>query len=92
MTCMYANPVLSNAPRLNAQNLTALCTPNCLSSLNSAKTAIQSACTLPGDVMSPDYGSYPATFLVDLFIYTYGMNCHRDACVASPSPREKQAN
>ncbi|KAK3682791.1 hypothetical protein B0T22DRAFT_484813 [Podospora appendiculata] len=69
----------NNIPRLNAQDLASLCTSTCLTSLNSARTAIQSACTLATDVIPLDWGTYPATFLVDLFLYTYGLNCRRDA-------------
>ncbi|KAK4139970.1 uncharacterized protein C8A04DRAFT_32541 [Dichotomopilus funicola] len=69
----------NNTPRLPVEHLTDLCTTNCLDSLNDAKTAIQSACILPTDVMPAEYGSLPMTFIVDLLIYTYGLNCRRDA-------------
>ncbi|KAH8909866.1 hypothetical protein BR93DRAFT_423031 [Coniochaeta sp. PMI_546] len=65
-------------PRLNAQNLTTLCTAACLSSLNSARQTIQAACTLATDVIPLNSGTFPATYLVDLFAYAYGINCHLD--------------
>ncbi|KAM7209814.1 hypothetical protein V8F06_014805 [Rhypophila decipiens] len=69
----------NNVPRLNAQNLTSLCTSTCLGSLNSAQSVIKAACTGPNDVLPLDWGTYPATYLVDLFKYTYNLNCRRDA-------------
>jgi hypothetical protein len=85
MGLIDTNTAPSRQPRLNAEDLAALCTPSCLPSLNNAKTAIQAACTLATDVMMLNTGTYPATYLVDLFIYTYGINCRRDSYVSSPT-------
>ena len=89
----YIRSLLSQQPRLSADNLTSVCTSACLTSLNSAKATIKGACTQATDLIPLYTGSYPATFLVDLFIYTYGINCRRDSCVptfpSTLSPQEK---
>ncbi|KAK4032564.1 hypothetical protein C8A01DRAFT_20367 [Parachaetomium inaequale] len=65
---LLAESAENQQPRLNAGDLTALCTPSCLPSLNNAKATIQAACTLATDAITLDTGTYPATYLVDLVV------------------------
>ncbi|KAB5511429.1 hypothetical protein GE09DRAFT_982082 [Coniochaeta sp. 2T2.1] len=54
----------NNQPRLNAENLTSLCTASCLTSLNNAKQTIQASCTLATDVITLDTGTFPGMFAI----------------------------
>jgi hypothetical protein len=50
-------------PRLSPDELTALCTSQCLSTLNSARTTIQQGCTSSTDVLNFNDVLYPRKLL-----------------------------
>ncbi|CZT52812.1 uncharacterized protein RSE6_14192 [Rhynchosporium secalis] len=65
--------------RLNAEQLTSLCTASCLSSLNSVRQTIIGGCKAADDKILLDDIVYPATYIVDRFIYTYDLACRKDS-------------
>ncbi|KAH7073207.1 LysM domain-containing protein [Paraphoma chrysanthemicola] len=66
-------------PRLNSEQLTALCTTSCRDALTNARTTIKAGCSAPNDTITVDAVVYPATFIIDRFRYTYDLSCRVDA-------------
>ncbi|KAF2495511.1 hypothetical protein BU16DRAFT_618299 [Lophium mytilinum] len=65
--------------RLNPQDLASLCTATCLDSLHDTLLSIRGSCTNSTDIIVIDQVTYPATYLVDRFLYTYSLACKRDS-------------
>ncbi|KAF4161886.1 hypothetical protein CNMCM6936_002900 [Aspergillus lentulus] len=61
--------------RLNRTQLDLLCQSSCRKDLQSLRTTVQKACTASTDVMMPGATAYPATFLVDRYLYSSGLSC-----------------
>ncbi|KAL6230075.1 hypothetical protein BDW75DRAFT_245169 [Aspergillus navahoensis] len=55
------------------------CINNCYTSLESARTTIASACTLDTDVIVVEGVAYPATYIVDNYLFTYRLSCRKDS-------------
>ncbi|GAW21816.1 hypothetical protein ANO14919_113410 [Xylariales sp. No.14919] len=69
-----------NNDRLRSDQLTALCTTACQSGLKTSRQTILKGCTGPSDVIHfYDGNVYPATYIVDRYIFTYGLSCRRAA-------------
>ncbi|KAH6687318.1 hypothetical protein F5X68DRAFT_207197 [Plectosphaerella plurivora] len=59
--------------------LVSLCGGSCLSEMASLKTMISRACTQSTDIMVPPEGvAYPATFIIDRFLYAAELSCLKD--------------
>ncbi|KAK4164085.1 hypothetical protein QBC43DRAFT_211865 [Cladorrhinum sp. PSN259] len=66
-------------PRLDVDRLSGLCTTACRTALTSVRGTIVSGCNAATDMIELDDGIvYPATLLIDRFIYTYDLSCRRD--------------
>lgn len=66
--------------RLSSNQLTVLCTNECQTSLASVRQTIVKSCATASDVIHfYDGNVYPATFVVDRFIYTYTLACRKDS-------------
>lgn len=63
---------------LSLQNLTAICTDACYSSLEDTRSVIKSACPTPANYISSDGTSYPATQRINSLLDTYNKTCLRD--------------
>ncbi|EFR02316.1 hypothetical protein MGYG_05313 [Nannizzia gypsea CBS 118893] len=62
---------------LHDDTLDSLCKTPCLAELELLRASIQKACT--GDVMVPPWGAvYPATYIIDRYIYATRLSCLRD--------------
>ncbi|KAK3177856.1 hypothetical protein K4F52_009408 [Lecanicillium sp. MT-2017a] len=66
-------------PRLVPSALDALCTTACKSSLTSVRGDIASGCGGDSDVMEVDSVVYPATFVIDHYLYAYDVICAKDS-------------
>lgn len=66
-------------PRLDSTSLEALCTSACRSSLESVRNTIASGCGASQDVIMVDAVVYPATFVIDRYLYTYDVSCMKDS-------------
>ncbi|KAI9823660.1 MAG: hypothetical protein M1826_007678 [Phylliscum demangeonii] len=75
----FLSPLSANNAILNTDQVNALCVPSCHDSLQSARTTIQGACTAATDVIVHGNVAYPATFLVDIFRFTYDLSCRKDS-------------
>lgn len=66
-------------PRLNTDQLSALCTTACRTGLTSVRSTIAAACKAATDTIElPDGVVYPATLIADRFLYTYDLSCRKD--------------
>lgn len=63
---------------LPSEQLTILCESSCQSDLRSLIDSIVSSCTESTDVMVPHNVAYPATFLVDRYLYAASLSCMKD--------------
>ncbi|KAG6168259.1 hypothetical protein E4U51_002407 [Claviceps purpurea] len=63
---------------LPTEQLTTLCESSCRNDLQSLRASISQACTASSDVMVPNKFAYPATFLVDRFLYAAGLSCLKE--------------
>ncbi|GIZ44486.1 hypothetical protein CKM354_000768300 [Cercospora kikuchii] len=64
-------------PRLFPHELNELCTEACRQSLLDTRTAIQQNCTATSERTEFEGVVYPATFVVDRFLYTYSLACRK---------------
>ncbi|KAK4141819.1 LysM domain-protein [Dichotomopilus funicola] len=64
---------------LKETELKALCASKCQDDLAHLRTAIAKGCTGSKDVMAPGGVAYPATFLVDRYLYASSLSCLRDS-------------
>ncbi|RDW83597.1 LysM peptidoglycan-binding domain-containing protein [Aspergillus mulundensis] len=72
----YTEPSVEVVPQ---EGLQALCETSCLSDLTQFRTEILGACNADTDVLVPDGGiAYPATFIVDRWLYAIGLSCLKD--------------
>ncbi|TID00247.1 hypothetical protein CH35J_006534 [Colletotrichum higginsianum] len=57
-----------------------ICTKSCRTSLSDLRTKIQNDCDPKHDVFDHNLALYPATYIVDRYIYVYDISCykHRD--------------
>ncbi|KAF5523039.1 hypothetical protein CGCA056_v005228 [Colletotrichum aenigma] len=62
---------------LDADGIDAICTANCKESLIDLRTKIQSDCDPVTDVLDHDLALYPATYIVDRYIYVYEISCYK---------------
>jgi hypothetical protein len=53
----------------------------CRDDLQALRTKINSTCKKAADVMVYQDTAYPATFLVDKYLYTYDVSCYKDKSV-----------
>ncbi|KAG6235034.1 hypothetical protein E4U25_005314 [Claviceps purpurea] len=63
---------------LPSEQLTVLCESSCKRDLESLRTSILRACTASYDVMVPAKVAYPATFIVDRFLYAVDLSCLKE--------------
>ncbi|KAF9888671.1 hypothetical protein FE257_008429 [Aspergillus nanangensis] len=64
---------------LDGSQLTTLCEGSCRSDLSTLRNTILSSCTAPTDVMVPGRTiAYPATFIIDRYIYATDLSCLKD--------------
>ncbi|KAF2460035.1 hypothetical protein BDY21DRAFT_419731 [Lineolata rhizophorae] len=64
---------------LDDDDLEALCTTTCEQSLLDAQASIQSACAADTDVIVDLGVAYPASYVLDHFIYAYRSTCRTDS-------------
>ncbi|MCJ1245494.1 hypothetical protein MMC30_002698 [Trapelia coarctata] len=74
----FATPIPCGAI-LGLEQLNALCVDSCYSSLLSTRGTIQQGCTASTDIIVYDDIAYPATYVVDNFIFTYDVSCRKDS-------------
>ncbi|KAF9874971.1 LysM domain-containing protein [Colletotrichum karsti] len=65
--------------RLQPEELSDLCTTACRSGLNNVRQTIATACNSAKDVMEFRGMVWPATVLIDRFIYKYNVSCRTDS-------------
>ncbi|KAG5929743.1 hypothetical protein E4U42_004670 [Claviceps africana] len=75
----YAGVEGASVEILPVEQLTILCESSCRNDLQSLRTSILRTCTAASDVMVPHKVAYPATFLVDRFLYATSLSCLKDA-------------
>lgn len=63
---------------LQTDELSAICTTDCRSSLTSLRSQILLDCSEPTDVMIDGNIAYPPTYFVDRFLYAYDNSCFKD--------------
>ncbi|KAI0157093.1 carbohydrate-binding module family 50 protein [Hypoxylon sp. FL1284] len=90
-TCLQSlNTTVANCPelllgvsvdneRLDTEQLGALCTAECQTGLQNARKVIASGCNAPTDIMEIDGIVWPATYIIDRYLYTYNLACRKDA-------------
>ena len=66
---------------LDADQVGALCSGTCTAELLSARRQIASACTASTDVIVWSNIVYPATFIVDEYLFTSQVSCFKDRLV-----------
>ncbi|PYI36203.1 hypothetical protein BP00DRAFT_386649 [Aspergillus indologenus CBS 114.80] len=64
---------------LTEDQLSALCVDDCKASLNAVRATIQQACTADSDVIVDAGIAYPASWIIDNFIYTHQISCLTDS-------------
>ncbi|KAL1640089.1 hypothetical protein SLS58_007356, partial [Diplodia intermedia] len=64
---------------LDQTQLESLCTDSCFDDLEKTRLSIQSACTASTDIIVEGNLAYPATYVLDHFIYTFNSTCRKDA-------------
>ncbi|UNI22107.1 hypothetical protein JDV02_008028 [Purpureocillium takamizusanense] len=74
----YAGLEGASVEILPSEQLTILCESSCRRDLGNLRTSILGACTASSDVMVPNKFAYPATFLVDRFLYAASLSCLKD--------------
>ncbi|KAG6039143.1 hypothetical protein E4U41_003159 [Claviceps citrina] len=74
----YAGLEEAGVEILPSEQLTTLCESSCQKDLQSLRTSISGACRASSDVMVPSKVAYPATFLVDRFLYAASLSCLKD--------------
>ncbi|KAL2811774.1 hypothetical protein BJX63DRAFT_433124 [Aspergillus granulosus] len=55
------------------------CTDECYLSLEGARTVIAAACAAETDVIVVENVTYPATIIVDNYLFTYRLSCRKDS-------------
>ncbi|KAI5238799.1 hypothetical protein E4T43_07165 [Aureobasidium subglaciale] len=78
-TVKYIPDILSSNSPLDLDHLKALCTPSCNRSPHAVLETIKSNCEAPQDVVVVEGDTYPASFILDRFIYTYDSSRRRDS-------------
>ncbi|KAF8594967.1 hypothetical protein BDV93DRAFT_564879 [Ceratobasidium sp. AG-I] len=68
----------SGGAQLQASTLSTLCVPSCYTALKSYRTSVASACGTSVVIQGSD-ATFPITYLVDNFLYTYNSTCLKDA-------------
>ncbi|KAG5951736.1 hypothetical protein E4U53_002385 [Claviceps sorghi] len=74
----YAGIEGASVEILPREQLAVLCESSCRNDLQSLRTSILRTCTAPSDVMVPNKVAYPATFLVDRFLYAASLSCLKE--------------
>ncbi|CAG8905566.1 unnamed protein product [Penicillium egyptiacum] len=64
---------------MTSDEVAVVCVDGCYASLESARTVIAAACTLDTDVIVTENVAYPATFIVDNYLFTYQVSCRTDS-------------
>ncbi|KAK1845942.1 LysM domain-containing protein [Colletotrichum chrysophilum] len=82
LSCSHrlASHIKSESPRvdvLDADGIEAICTASCKESLIDLRTKIQNDCDPATDVFDHDLALYPATYIVDRYIYVYEISCYK---------------
>lgn len=78
VTCDTTLPAVAfNGYFPSSDDLTALCTPGCLQSLDSFRSSQQHSCA--ADVMTLSGVTYPVTATIDALLWTYNYTCRRDS-------------
>ena len=76
---IFLSQVSASGETLDTDEVTALCNDTCYSSLENARDTIKDSCTASTDVIVYNNQAYPATFIVDNFIYSYNLSCKKDS-------------
>ncbi|KAK3997776.1 hypothetical protein QBC44DRAFT_391930 [Cladorrhinum sp. PSN332] len=63
---------------LDPVTLGRICVPNCRDDLQGLRTKIISTCNKQTDLIVFGKTAYPATFILDHYIYTYDVSCYED--------------
>ncbi|KAK1974729.1 hypothetical protein LZ30DRAFT_775139 [Colletotrichum cereale] len=63
---------------LDQQGLTDVCDDTCRQSLVDLRTKILGSCDAKADTIQYSYLSFPATYIVDRYLYFYDVSCYRD--------------
>ncbi|CAG7962411.1 unnamed protein product [Penicillium salamii] len=80
VTCSPALGVVSESNGVvTADQIEDVCVDDCYSSLEAARSVIALACTLDTDIIVVDEVAYPATFIVDNYLFTYELSCRKDS-------------
>jgi hypothetical protein len=64
---------------VTADQIEDVCVDDCYSSLEAARSVIAAACTLDTDIIVVENVAYPATFIVDNYLFTYELSCRKDS-------------
>ncbi|KAJ5656875.1 hypothetical protein N7507_008825 [Penicillium longicatenatum] len=80
VTCSpYLGIVSENNGVVTADQIEDVCVDDCYSSLEAARSVIAAACTLDTDIIVVENVAYPATFIVDNYLFTYELSCRKDS-------------
>ncbi|OLN92823.1 LysM domain-containing protein [Colletotrichum chlorophyti] len=72
--------VKSESPRvdlLDADGIEEICTKRCRTSLSDLHTKIQNECDPIEDIFDHNLALYPATYIVDRYMYVYDISCYK---------------
>ncbi|KAK1728068.1 LOW QUALITY PROTEIN: LysM domain-containing protein [Colletotrichum acutatum] len=73
---------------LDADGIDAICNDGCRKSLAELRAKIQNDCNPKIDVFNHGLMIYPATYIVDRYIYVYDISCYKNRNQTDDSPRE----
>ncbi|KAJ5958935.1 uncharacterized protein N7479_006085, partial [Penicillium vulpinum] len=80
VTCSPTLGLISESNEvMTSDDVAVVCVDGCYASLESARTVIAAACTLDTDVIVTDSVAYPATFIVDNYLFAYQVSCRTDS-------------
>lgn len=80
VTCSpYLGVVSETNGIVTADQIEDVCVDDCYSSLEAARSVITAACTLDTDIIVVENVAYPATFIVDNYLFTYELSCRKDS-------------
>ncbi|KAJ5436947.1 hypothetical protein N7445_007832 [Penicillium cf. griseofulvum] len=79
VTCSPTLGVVSESNEvMTLDEVAVVCVDGCYASLESARTVIAAACKLDTDVIVTGDVAYPATFIMDNYLFTYQVSCRTD--------------
>ncbi|KAL6230178.1 hypothetical protein BDW75DRAFT_248902 [Aspergillus navahoensis] len=75
----YLGTISESNGMMTSEQVNEACIDDCYTSLEIAKTTIANACTLSADIIIVENVAYPATYIVDNYLYIYRLSCRKDS-------------